>query len=114
MAGFACLGLAWALAWGRPQYRHASQALRLFGGAVVLLLPAFGLYPSLLHFADRGLRRLVEEVYAEQALQQRNQLRQKMGTVLEQIDRVKLPPLSDVPPPPESYAAAALGLWSQT
>jgi signal transduction histidine kinase len=114
MAGFACLALAWAGAWGRPKYRHASQALRLCASALVLLVPAFVLYPSLLHFADRGQRRLIEEVYAEQAYQQRNQLQDKVLAALEQIDRVELPPLADRPAPPEAQAAAALAVWSRT
>ena len=57
-AGLACLALAWGMVWVRPRYRHASQALRLFAGALVLLIPAYVLYPSVHHFADRGLRRL--------------------------------------------------------
>ena len=102
IAGVACLALAWGLAWGRPQYRHASQALRLFSGAMALLIPALVLYPSLLHFADRGLRRLIEERYAEQAYQQRNQLQDKVRAVLEQIDRERLAPLTDTPAAPDS------------
>ena len=35
-AGLACLLLAWGMEWVRPRYRHASQALRLFAGALVL------------------------------------------------------------------------------
>ncbi len=65
-AGLSCLALAWAASWVRPRYRHASQALRLFSGALVLLVTAFVLYPSVHHFADRGLRRLIEEEYARQ------------------------------------------------
>src|SRR5439155_23925060 len=41
IAGLASLALAWGLAWGRPRYRHASEALRLVAGALVLLIPAF-------------------------------------------------------------------------
>ena len=87
--GLACLSLAWAMAWARPRYRHASQALRLFAGALVLLIPAFVLYPSVHHFADRGLRRLIEEEYARQANDQRPELQQKLQTVLQQIDAAR-------------------------
>ena len=73
-AGLACLALAWGMVWVRPRYRHASQALRLFAGALVLLIPAYVLYPSVHHFADRGLRRLIEEEYARQAKDQRPEL----------------------------------------
>ena len=37
VAGFSCLVLAWAIGWVRPRYRHASQALRLAAGALVLI-----------------------------------------------------------------------------
>ena len=90
-AGLACLAMAWAMAWARPRYRHASQALRLFAGALVLLIPAFVLYPSVHHFADRGLRRLIEEEYARQALDQRAELKKKLSTVLQEIDGAEHP-----------------------
>jgi hypothetical protein len=86
LAGVSCLALAWAMSWARPRYRHASQTLRLFAGALVLLIPSFVLYPSVHHFADRGLRRLVEEEYARQALDQRAQLLKTLSTVLQQVD----------------------------
>ncbi|MCM3881811.1 MAG: hypothetical protein ND807_17015, partial [Vicinamibacterales bacterium] len=112
-AGFACLALAWSMAWFRPRFRHASQTLRLFAGALVLLVPAFVLYPSVLHFADRGLRRIVEEQYAQQAQKQREQLQQRLLTVLRQIDRldVNVPsqPARSQPPP-----NTALLLWRDT
>ena len=113
-AGLACLLLAWTVPWVRPRYRHASQALRLFAGALVLLIPAFVLYPSVLHFADRGLRRLIEEEYAEQVWQQRAQLQQKVLDVLQQIDRAQLPDLSTVQPALPSQPTPAQGLFSQT
>jgi signal transduction histidine kinase len=114
VAGFACLALAWAFAWVRPRYRHASQALRLFAGALVLLIPAFVLYPSVLHFADRALRRLIEEQYAQQATQQREQLRQKVLAVLQEIDRAEIPKLSNSSALQPSTSNVALALWSQT
>ena len=81
------------MSWARPSYRHASQALRLFAGALVLLIPAFVLYPSVHHFADRGLRRLIEEEYARQAKDQREELKAKLTTVLQQIDALEIPNL---------------------
>ncbi|HEV3214125.1 MAG TPA: HAMP domain-containing sensor histidine kinase [Vicinamibacterales bacterium] len=114
VAGFACLALAWAFAWVRPRYRHASQALRLFAGALVLLIPAFVLYPSVLHFADRALRRLIEEEYAEQATQQDVLLKQKVRVVLQEIDGADMPKLSGGFVPQPSTPNAALALWSQT
>ena len=93
-AGLACLSMAWAMAWARPRYRHASQALRLFAGALILLIPAFVLYPSVHHFADRGLRRLIEEEFARQAFDQRTELQKKLSNVLQQIDAAELPDLT--------------------
>ena len=113
-AGLACLSLAWAMAWARPRYRHASQALRLFTGALVLLIPAFVLYPSVHHFADRGLRRLIEEEYARQAKDQRPELHAKLQTVLQQIDALEIPHLT-VPARTQPGASnPAFELWAKT
>jgi len=111
-AGLACLAMAWDMAWARPRYRHASQALRLSAGAMVLLLPAFVLYPSVHHFADRGLRRLVEEEYARQAGDQRGELQKKLSIVLQQLDRAQLPILAQQPRPLLSPLASQV--WLQT
>ncbi len=113
-AGLACLSMAWAMTWARPRYRHASQALRLVAGALILLLPAFVLYPSVHHFADRGLRRLIEEEYARQALDQRIELQKKLQNVLQQIDAAGLPNLTRQPPPQAGAANPAFTLWSRT
>ena len=93
-AGLACLAMAWAMAWARPRYRHASQALRLFAGALVLLIPAFVLYPSVHHFADRGLRRLIEEEYARQANDQRAELHTKLQRCFSRSTRSTIPNLA--------------------
>jgi signal transduction histidine kinase len=111
LAGLACLTLAWALSWARPRYRHASQALRLFAGALVLLIPAFVLYPSVHHFADRSLRRLVEEEYARQARDQREELKKQLSNVLQQIDALAVPNLRTRR---LQATTAAFDLWSQT
>jgi signal transduction histidine kinase len=113
-AGLACLTMAWAIAWARPRYRHASQALRLFAGALVLLIPAFVLYPSVHHFADRGLRRLIEEEYARQAHDQRTELMTKLRAVLQEIDGADIPNLTRRPTPQADETEPAFLLWSQT
>ena len=107
-AGLACLSMAWAMTWARPRYRHASQALRLVAGALILLIPAFVLYPSVHHFADRGLRRLIEEEYARQALDQRTELQKKLQTVLQQIDAAEVPNLPRQPAPQRKRAEPGL------
>ncbi len=113
-AGLACLALAWGMVWVRPRYRHASQALRLFAGALVLLIPAYVLYPSVHHFADRGLRRLIEEEYARQAKDQRPELQAKLRNVLQQIDAMDIPNLAA---PARAQAVAsnpAFEMWANT
>jgi signal transduction histidine kinase len=115
-AGLACLALAWGMTWARPRYRHASQALRLFAGALVLLMPAYVLYPSVHHFADRGLRRLIEEEYARQAKDQRPELQAKLRAVLQQIDALEVPNLSG-PVPARADADSqdiAFEMWRKT
>ena len=113
-AGLACLSLAWAMVWARPRYRHASQALRLFTGALVLLIPAFVLYPSVHHFADRGLRRLIEEEYARQAKDQRPELQAKLQTVLQQIDALDIPNFAAPARTPPGVSNPAFEMWAKT
>ena len=113
-AGLACLTLAWGMVWVRPRYRHASQALRLVAGALVLLIPAFVLYPSVHHFADRGLRRLVEEEYARQAKDQRPELQGKLRDVLQQIDSLDIPNLAAAPRAQPTTSNIAFDMWVNT
>jgi len=113
-AGLACLTLAWGMVWVRPRYRHASQALRLFAGALVLLIPAYVLYPSVHHFADRGLRRLIEEEYARQAKDQRPELQAKLRTVLQQIDALDIPNLSAPTRAQLAGSKPAFDMWANT
>ena len=113
-AGLACLALAWGMVWVRPRYRHASQALRLFAGALVLLIPAFVLYPSVHHFADRGLRRLIEEEYARQAKDQRPELQATLRTVLQQIDALDIPNLAAPVPAQAATPNIAFEMWTKT
>jgi nitrogen fixation/metabolism regulation signal transduction histidine kinase len=113
-AGLACLALACGMSWIRPRYRNASQALRLFSGALVLLITAFVLYPSVHHFADRGLRRLIEEEYARQAIDQREELKAKLTTVLRQIDGLEIPRLPTTPRAQVAASTLAFDLWGRT
>ncbi len=113
-AGLACLALAWGMSWVRPRYRHASQALRVFASALVLLIPAYVLYPSVHHFADRGLRRLIEEEYARQAKDQRPELYAKLRNVLQQIDIRDIPNLSPTRRAQPSTSNIAFEMWRNT
>jgi len=101
------------MSWARPRYRHASQTLRLFAGALVLLVPSFVLYPSVHHFADRGLRRIIEEEYARQALDQRAQLLKTLSTVLQQVDASATPDFVQRTAR-ANPSDAAFSIWSKT
>jgi signal transduction histidine kinase len=114
LAGVAVLAFAWGIGWARPRYRHASQAARLFTGALVLAVPAFVLYPSVYHFADRGLRRLIEEEYARQAADQRTVLQNKLSAVLQQLDRLEIPALTSRRTTRSTSLEVAFDLWRQT
>ena len=75
----------------------------------------FVLYPSVHHFADRGLRRLIEEEYARQVKDQREELKAKLTTVLQQIDALEMPNLAAAPRVPlVATSNAAFELWGRT
>ncbi len=80
----------------------------------MLLIPAFVLYPSVHHFADRGLRRLIEEEYARQAKDQRPELQGKLRTVLQQIDALDIPNLAASPRAQQGASNIAFDMWANT
>ena len=61
------VGLAVAVPFLRPRFRHGSHAARVLTVFLALLLPAFLAYPSLLHHGERTKQRFVETRYAVQA-----------------------------------------------
>jgi signal transduction histidine kinase len=73
---------------GVPWYRHGSQALRITTLFLALLLPAWLLYPSLVHFVDLANRRLIETQYAVQARDHPQELLNRLHDALHQIDQV--------------------------
>jgi len=74
---------------GVPWYRHGSQAQRITTLFVALLLPAWLLYPSLVHFADLAKRRLIETQYAVEARDHPAELLAHLNDALRQIDHVR-------------------------
>src|SRR5439155_9099217 len=64
-------GCAVAVAWMHGRARHASQATRLFGFFLALLVPAVAAYPSLLAFATAAKEHLVAAEFAPQSASQR-------------------------------------------
>ena len=81
-----CISAASVAPQGRAWYRHASHVPRLFTAFLALLIPALLLHPSLLHYADRAKRRLVEREYAVQAANHPDEVRSKLFQSLQEID----------------------------
>jgi signal transduction histidine kinase len=100
------------------RYRHASQAFRLILAFVALLVPAFVVYPSLVHFADRAKRQLVETQYGPEVINQRDEIKRRLERSKTQIDQI--PDLGDLvvaaKPNPATPAPTgpAFAVWAQT
>ena len=114
LAGVAGIAAAALVNWARPRYRHASQALRLVAGVLIFIVPAFIFYPSVRHFADRGLQRLIEERFASDALMQRSALQGRLLSALARIDAIPIPDLTGGNPEGPVPSAPAFQVWSQT
>jgi signal transduction histidine kinase len=109
----ACAGV---VAWLRGQARRASQAARLSALFLALLVPALGMYPSLLALAIAAKERLIANDFAQQAVHQRDDLQTRLYASLDEIDA--LPSLTDlVASAPEGVTATsdlAFRVWSRT
>ncbi len=73
---------------GVPWYRHGSQALRIATLFLALVLPAWLLYPSLVHFVDLAQRRLIETQYAVEVADHPAELLAHLKDALRQIDHI--------------------------
>jgi signal transduction histidine kinase len=100
------------------QFRHATQAVRLVGRLLLMVVPTLLVYPMVYHFADEARRRLIEREYAPQAVRQGAELRHHLTQSQAQID--SMPQLADLV---ESAARgdsdqvttdAAFAVWSLT
>jgi signal transduction histidine kinase len=80
----AAYGTRRGVAW----YRHGSQATRLAAMFLALLVPAWFLYPSLVHFVDLAKRRLIETQYALETRNHPTELLAHLTRALTQIDQV--------------------------
>jgi signal transduction histidine kinase len=120
---FVAVGVAAAAAILAPRgvarFRHASQAARLILLFLALVIPAFVMYPSLVHFAERSARDTVETKLAPEAVDQREVLQVRLRRSLEQIDAI--PALAEriaaAPPPAPGGAPSpdsAFLVWAQT
>jgi signal transduction histidine kinase len=102
------------LAQPRRPLRKLSQAARLFGLYVALLVPALAAYPSVHAFAVQAKEDLVAMSFGPQAATLRDDLQQELEDALEDIDAV-LPSLFDRSAENEAPTSnRAFHLWSQT
>ncbi|MGH9147358.1 MAG: hypothetical protein ACRD1Q_11650, partial [Vicinamibacterales bacterium] len=111
-AGAAVL-LALAIGWGRAQYRHASQGLRLIVGGLAVILPAMVMYPAVLNVATRATEQLIERQFGPEALLQREQIQDRVRRSRDQIDRLQ--GLEDLAAANGSLSSrAAYTIWANT
>jgi signal transduction histidine kinase len=124
------VGLVWALTWGGVlaglprrealliigaavaaaylgprelgRLRHASQGYRLFVALLALLAPAVVMYPSLVFFQERAEHRIVESEFAQEVLDQRVSLQDRLHAAQAEIDgrETALEAYVSVPAPP--------------
>jgi signal transduction histidine kinase len=100
-----------------PQYRRASQALRLVALFLALAVPSLVCYPMVVTLTEAQTRAIIAGPLAREALAHRDHLQQQMKQSLAQIDRI--PGLADLvsQPPPEGEpppSDPAYAVWSQT
>jgi signal transduction histidine kinase len=109
---------ACAVALSRPRgpVRRASQVARLLLLYLALVVPAFAMYPSLEAFATTAKEQIVANVFAPQAINQREDLQRQRDRTLEQIDA--MPYLSSLVEGKTDAESAAMdqaySVWSQT
>ena len=97
-------------------YRHATVAARILTLFVAFLVPALLLYPSVEFFAGRAMRRLIAEQYAVEALAHPQELQDRLGQTLAEIDALAaLPTLVDgIVAPAVPGPEGAFFVWKQT
>jgi signal transduction histidine kinase len=107
--------VAYAARLGVPWYRHGTQATRMATLLVALVVPAWLLYPSLVHFVEGAKRRLVETQYAVDTLNHPAELLAHLNEALRQVDRVPgLPELLQSLSGSKPSTDAAFSLWTAT
>ena len=115
LAAIAAVGIA---RWVIPRYRHAAQGTRLTVAYLSLAVPSLALYPAVVAFDHAAVERRIESRYAAQALDHRDDLRDRLRRSLEQIDALPLPAAQLVELAPDGPgmpdADRAFLLWSQT
>jgi len=117
LAGVTVAVSAWITRIGVPWYRRGSQAGRLGWRVVALLVPAWFLYPSLVHTVERAKRQLVAESFSTEVRSHPRELQSHLDQALKQIDAfpnlaglVRALSANHARPSTE----AAFSLWRQT
>ncbi|MGE5358383.1 MAG: ATP-binding protein [Bacteroidales bacterium] len=100
-----------------PQFRHASQGLRLVLGLLALLLPAIVMYPTLARFAEESNRHVIETDFAPEVMNQREAIKSHVANSLDEVDAI--PGLADVVEAASGQAGGATAetafwIWSRT
>ena len=103
---------------GRAGYQHASQAARLLLIFLALLVPGAVMYPSLVYYAQQAKQRVIEQQFAPQVMNQREELQDRLDAAMAEIDRIaSLPDLVEATPPSPGAPMptdSAFLIWSQT
>jgi signal transduction histidine kinase len=109
---------AWRFRHLATRVRQASQAARLVGFVLALVLPSVAFYPAIVDAAGRARRALIETRLAPEVLAQRRTLQARLADALEDVERIDgladlvraADPPAEGPPPTD----AAFLVWSQT
>ena len=99
--------------------RHASQGYRLIVALLALLAPAVVMYPSLVFFQEGAEHRIVESEFAQEVLDQRVYLQERLHAAQAEIDgrEAALESYVSVPAPPPGSPVrtdSAFLMWQGT
>jgi signal transduction histidine kinase len=99
-------------------HRHTTVAARILVSFLAFLLPSLLLYPSVEFFVNRELRRVVATQYAVEAQNHPEELQDRLGEALREIDTI--PHLDELvageaaPPGGPASADSAFFVWRKT
>ncbi len=104
---------------GLGRLRHASQGYRLIVALLALLAPAVVMYPSLVFFQEGAEHRIVESEFAQEVLDQRVNLQDRLRAAQAEIDgrEAALEAYVSVPAPPPGAPVrtdSAFLMWQGT
>jgi signal transduction histidine kinase len=94
------------------RWRNAATAGRVSGGVALVGLLALLVYPSLVHYSEKRLRRRIERAFAPMVLDQARWRGETLSRSCRQLD--SLAPLERFPAEPVPAEELAFALWSLT